>query len=179
MPQTSSAAQENKSPDGPPVPVGQRAVHAVAALRYRAGALASAKLSEAAEDLVAGALGRLEARLRRSAGPMRSLERVREILERDRALTFAGPPAAARAQPAHAEPVDAAPVTTARAGGDDAPAPVLCEEPIRTRTMARLLAAQGHVERALSIYAHLLRQSPGDSALLEEAAAARAIQASL
>jgi hypothetical protein len=47
------------------------------------------------------------------------------------------------------------------------------EEPIRTRTMARLLAAQGHRERALLIYEELLAQNSADSAMQEEADAVR------
>lgn len=45
------------------------------------------------------------------------------------------------------------------------------QEPIATRTMARLLAAQGHPRRALAIYKKLLREKPGDASLEEEAAA--------
>jgi hypothetical protein len=47
------------------------------------------------------------------------------------------------------------------------------EEPIRTRSMAQLLAAQGHAERALAIYEELLAQDSGDAMLLREAAALR------
>jgi hypothetical protein len=47
------------------------------------------------------------------------------------------------------------------------------EEPIRTRTMARLLAAQGHRERALLIYEELLAQNGPDGAMHEEAEAVR------
>lgn len=46
-------------------------------------------------------------------------------------------------------------------------------EPIRTRSMARLLAAQGHRERALEVYEDLLREQPGDASLRHEAAALR------
>ena len=45
------------------------------------------------------------------------------------------------------------------------------QEPIATRTMARLLADQGHPRRALAIYEKLLREKPGDASLEEEAAA--------
>ncbi len=48
----------------------------------------------------------------------------------------------------------------------------LCDEPIRTRTMARLLAAQGYRKRALSIYEHLLALGD-DPALRAEADALR------
>jgi hypothetical protein len=47
------------------------------------------------------------------------------------------------------------------------------EEPIRTRSMAQLLAAQGHAERALAIYEELLAQNSDDAVLLREAAALR------
>jgi hypothetical protein len=49
----------------------------------------------------------------------------------------------------------------------------LFEEPIPTRTMARILAEQGHFKRSLAIYAKLLDEEPADSELLEEAAAVR------
>ncbi|MBK8170839.1 MAG: hypothetical protein IPK60_10925 [Sandaracinaceae bacterium] len=42
------------------------------------------------------------------------------------------------------------------------------DEPIQTRTMARLLANQGHQQRALAIYARLLQASPNDSELRAE-----------
>lgn len=43
------------------------------------------------------------------------------------------------------------------------------EEPIRTRSMARLLAAQGHRERACAIYQELLEKIPTDAQLRSEA----------
>lgn len=46
----------------------------------------------------------------------------------------------------------------------------LSQEPIATRTMARLLAAQGHPRRAMAIYKKLLREQPGDASLEEEVA---------
>lgn len=49
----------------------------------------------------------------------------------------------------------------------------LFEEPIPTRTMARILAEQGHYKRSLAIYAKLLDEEPADSELLQEAAAVR------
>lgn len=42
------------------------------------------------------------------------------------------------------------------------------EEPIQTRTMARLLASQGHRERALKIYDRLLARHPEDDSLRDE-----------
>jgi hypothetical protein len=52
-----------------------------------------------------------------------------------------------------------------------APAPF--EEPLPTRTMARILADQGHYKRSLAIYANLLREQPDDSELRGEADAVR------
>ena len=50
---------------------------------------------------------------------------------------------------------------------------VFCDEPIRTRSMARLLASQGHHRRALSIYEVLLAANTADATLQAEAAALR------
>ena len=47
------------------------------------------------------------------------------------------------------------------------------EEPFPTRTMARILAEQGHFKRSLAIYAGLLRGAPGDRDLSAEAADVR------
>ena len=41
--------------------------------------------------------------------------------------------------------------------------------PIRTRTMARLFALQGHKDKALSIYDELIKRDPWDNGLIEEA----------
>jgi cytochrome c-type biogenesis protein CcmH/NrfG len=48
------------------------------------------------------------------------------------------------------------------------------EEPFPTRTMARILAEQGHFKRALAIYGMLLREDPQDGELRAEADEARA-----
>jgi hypothetical protein len=45
------------------------------------------------------------------------------------------------------------------------------EEPVRTRSVARALAAAGHFERASEVYAELIGRAPADSALAAEAAA--------
>ena len=50
----------------------------------------------------------------------------------------------------------------------------LFEEPFPTRTMARILADQGHFKRSLAIYAGLLRDEPGDRELSAEANEIRA-----
>lgn len=46
----------------------------------------------------------------------------------------------------------------------------IAEEPIPTRTMARLLAGQGHGRRAAAIYRKLMHQAPHDEELAHEAA---------
>jgi len=48
------------------------------------------------------------------------------------------------------------------------------EEPFPTRTMARILAEQGHFKRSLAIYASLLRDQPADHELSAEADEIRA-----
>ena len=48
------------------------------------------------------------------------------------------------------------------------------EEPFPTRTMARILAEQGHFKRSLAIYATLLRDEPGNGELCAEADEVRA-----
>jgi hypothetical protein len=60
------------------------------------------------------------------------------------------PPAVAAKKPAQAE------------DGDE-------NAPIRTRTMARLFALQGHKDKALSIYDELIKRDPWDNGLIEEA----------
>jgi hypothetical protein len=77
------------------------------------------------------------------------------------------------------------PSVAARVGGREPAAPratgstrepgthSFVDEPIRTHSMARLLAAQGHAERAIAIYEELLAQNSEASALREELAALR------
>jgi hypothetical protein len=48
------------------------------------------------------------------------------------------------------------------------------EEPFPTRTMARILADQGHFKRSLAIYAALLRSEPKNADLRAEADQVRA-----
>lgn len=52
-------------------------------------------------------------------------------------------------------------------------APSAFEEPLPTRTMARILADQGHYKRSLAIYSNLLRDRPNDPELRGEADAVR------
>lgn len=131
-------------------------------------------------------------------------DRLREVLGRDRALavgvrahartpalgsrgqppalTVVGPPAvqlvtppvtAEAGAPAAPSSPPAEPAPTASAASDERPQRVQ-HEPIRTRTMARLLAAQGYRQRALAIYEELLSQPGADAALRAEAEALRA-----
>ena len=132
------------------------------------------------------------------------LGRLREVLDRDRALVAAGTPSLATPQaPTLAivpEPI-AVPRAPAPAGAFATPdfvapepsstvsvAPVpeatptakssagaAATEPIRTRTMARLLAAQGHPARALAIYDALMADDP-DPSLRSEAERLRACE---
>jgi hypothetical protein len=151
-------------------------------LRARAEPLAATPLGESAGEVLSDALTLLEARVRGARRSVSSLarpgtsfelnpadpagsrvhhlERVREVLERDRALVSAEPVEVPECRPEPApEPAVAKPV---------------CSEPIRTRTLARLLASQGYEERALSIYEYLLAQPGSDAGLLAEASALRA-----
>jgi hypothetical protein len=75
---------------------------------------------------------------------------------------------AASAQEPEPEPLPDLPAVDHQAGS-----PVICDEPIRTRSMARLLASQGHHQRALSIYDALLAAGASDPLLEAEATALR------
>lgn len=135
------------------------------------------QLRDAANEAIGGALDALEARVaeRRARASMRDrpgrqLERMREVLERDRALASASLPDEPPRATKTVTPADDVPRTIAPA------TPVVCDEPIRTRSMAKLLAAQGHADRALAIYAYLLAQDAGNAMLQAEAAALREAQ---
>jgi hypothetical protein len=65
------------------------------------------------------------------------------------------------------------PAAVASAASDERPQRVQ-HEPIRTRTMARLLATQGYRQRALAIYEELLAQAGADDSLRAEVEALRA-----
>ncbi len=82
------------------------------------------------------------------------------------------PPARLAAVPASAGVAPAAPKSAPSAGRAETRSFV--EEPIRTRSMARLLGAQGHRERALAIYEELITKNSSDSTLVQEAEALRA-----
>lgn len=122
-------------------------------------------------DVLSAPLGALETQLARNGWivPRRgaasaSESRLREVLDRDRAL-IAAQPALAPAVPA---PVPTSTSTPVPVAGDADNLPALEPEPIRTRTMARLLAAQGYRERALAMYRTLLAASPSDAELQHE-----------
>jgi hypothetical protein len=83
------------------------------------------------------------------------------------------PPAAAADFGGPAAPSAPAPESAASAASDERPQRVQ-HEPIRTRTMARLLATQGYRQRALAIYDELLAQVGADDSLRAEAEALRA-----
>ncbi|MBO6936210.1 MAG: hypothetical protein JJ863_14640 [Deltaproteobacteria bacterium] len=63
----------------------------------------------------------------------------------------------------HREPTPTADAETPKPEIEEIPG-----EPIPTRTMARLLADQGHTRRALAIYKKLLRETPADEDLRKE-----------
>lgn len=141
------------------------------------------RLRNAASGVVASALDALEARVLRgeASAPRaqrgRQLERMREVLERDRALVESALPAPAPVQtpaavqaPAQTPPSLPSPAASAALSSASAS---VCDEPIRTRSMAKLLAAQGHPERALAIYGYLLARDGNDPVLQAEAAALR------
>ncbi|MCA9581392.1 MAG: hypothetical protein KC416_06325 [Myxococcales bacterium] len=142
-----------------------------------------------------GLIGRLR-RIAESDRGKQALSAARSLAEvaLDRVLDRAEgrpPPPAARPHPAPpteqrptGRGVDASPTQENTATGDDPTArakdaasidaaPTLesvspLREPIRTRTMAQLLASQGHFDRALAIYDDLLRDHPGDGDLRQE-----------
>ncbi|MEY4582265.1 MAG: hypothetical protein RL701_6968 [Pseudomonadota bacterium] len=78
-------------------------------------------------------------------------------------VTISKPPAPV-AQPQYAAPAPKPAAAAASAASSEEGA-----DPIRTLTMARLLAVQGYRKRALSIYDELLARDPHDPALRAEA----------
>lgn len=92
-------------------------------------------------------------------------ERLREVLDRDRALVSAGEPTSS---------TSSSTLTATATATKSVIVPPPCSEPIRTRTMARLLAAQGHPTRALSIYDYLITQGDTDEGLRADAERLRA-----
>jgi hypothetical protein len=107
-----------------------------------------------------------------------------EADEREATRRFVRPPGAPSQAPG-ADPVPTDPGDGARkssavrrssapissgppAGVFSGPGAATFDEPFPTRTMARILADQGHYKRALAIYAHLLQEAPGDMELQRE-----------
>jgi hypothetical protein len=158
----------------------------------RSLAVARGQLGQAVGEAVSGSLAALGERLGLHAQGAENTERLRDVVARDRALAAASPGGRAKpersaasgstaqesgvdASQAGSAPVVQEPVSTPEAASAPAPPPRAAEwtpvggEPIRTRTMARLLAAQGYRERALALYAELLLRDPEDAGLREEA----------
>ena len=174
---------------------------------------ARSQLSQAVGGVLSGSLGGTW-RISFSSGGSANPERLRDVVQRDRALFAANPrprrelyqvqdapkPAEEEAAkpPREVDPdaalsVDAdleAPPSTVVAEAPQASAAETSvaepekrvgarkearpkREPIRTRTMARLLAAQGHKSRALSIYDELIAADASDATLVAEAASLR------
>jgi hypothetical protein len=92
------------------------------------------------------------------------------------------PPPARKAPPAPPKPsptlqpsaANGSSKAAADSASDDEDEASAYQEPICTRSMARLLAGQGHRDRALAIYDVLLKQNATDAALRAEADALRA-----
>ncbi|HEX6244697.1 MAG TPA: hypothetical protein VFZ61_27450 [Polyangiales bacterium] len=146
-----------------------------------------AVLGQLVGDVLSAPLDALETRLARhpwlgeraGAAGAPAAGRLREVLDRDRALVAAQPESemtvsVARALPSKEPAPEQSPAPTQVPRDAVAVTPELDphdaqEEPIRTRTMARLLGAQGYRARALAIYQALLAESPGDDELRAEA----------
>lgn len=119
---------------------------------------ARAQLEKAAYEALHGSMSLLSERLRDpSARAQGAAHRMRDVLHGDRALAAQLESMKSAAQKLTPPQPPARP-----------PAPK--EDPIRTRTMARLLALQGYRERAISIYGELLARNPEDRTLAEELA---------
>lgn len=148
--------------------------------RARVLVAARTQLRKIADEVLETTFDTLESRVIRARSAKAGLDggrqigRTREVLERDRALASCAAPAAlpiaAAVAPAIAPIAPAAVAVPLPAPPPPAVVPpaVVCDEPIRTRTMAQLLAAQGHPDRALSIYRYLLARDPGNASLHAE-----------
>jgi hypothetical protein len=119
---------------------------------------ARAQLSHAMADALTTSFEALSDLRSGGVEAARTQQRLRDVVERDRAL---------RAVVVDEKP-KALPTSSSRR--DE----LVADEPIRTRTMARLLSAQGYRKRALAIYDELLTRHPEDTVLREEAQAVRA-----
>lgn len=125
---------------------------------------ARAQLKHAVGDALSGSWDALQG-ARPKRGAERAHQRLLEVVERDRALKAA----VADAAPRRAEPAQARPAASPASEPDSGRAEqTVTYEPIRTRTLARLLEAQGYKKRALAIYESLLAEAPEDEALQAE-----------
>ena len=146
------------------------------------------QLRSAAVDVLRSALVQLESGATTPAPRPRwyrvgrrpiTIDRMREVLERDRALRTAAPPEATSSAAVHRmrEILEhdralrqAVPDDDVDLGPQTSPELPACDEVVRTRTMAKLLAAQGHRDRALSIYRYLIALDGSDASLRVELA---------
>jgi hypothetical protein len=122
---------------------------------------ARSQLESAVGEVLAGSLEVLGERwFAEGAGSPRAsapVQRMRNVIEMDRVETV-------RAQsPSAVSEKALEPDTSERAEA------TVATEPIRTRTMARLLAAQGYRKRALAMYDELLAAKQDDAELRDEA----------
>jgi len=162
----------------------------------RALGRAREELRQAAYDALSNGLevlgDRLQGAMRIGGARNESSHRLREVIERDRALVASssfgarehseGPRASVNGRAERTSELDleldvpfvASGSSVAPARNAQPAAAAACDEPIRTRTMAKLLALQGHRGRSLSIYDYLIAKAPNDRALRAEAEAVRA-----
>lgn len=128
-------------------------------------------LGQGVGSTLAGTLGALSEALGRETREDATLgkRRLEEVLERDRAQRGARVSEPAAPSPAREKPAAKAATSSARERDEE----LFGVEPIRTRTMARLLAEQGYAKRALAIYDELLQRSPEDASLREAIAKLR------
>jgi hypothetical protein len=131
-------------------------------------------LGQGVGSALAGTLGALGERLGQSLGGREEArvgkQRLEEVLERDRAQCGIAREPAPSAPPQSAPAASSKAAQSARERDEDLGG----VEPIRTRTMARLLGEQGYTKRALAIYDELIAREPGDASLREAAARLRA-----
>ena len=154
--QTAATTETEASPEARPSPSAEPATREVASVPAAKEAPAGAAPAPAADDEAAD-LGPAPSSSPTSApkppGP--------------KPPSPAGPKPAAPAAPASSTPPARAP-----AGVFSGPTATF-EEPFPTRTMARILAEQGHFKRSLAIYASLLRSAPDDDELEREVSEVR------
>lgn len=122
---------------------------------------------------------RRELGVRADADSYHDDERVSDVADHDELLDESTRATAVELAAAAAPDVDAGAVSAEAAAAREHAEPArrgrkaAKREPIRTRTMARLLAQQGHKSRALSIYDELIAADGEDASLRAEAASLR------